>query len=374
MQDVKTFQSTFKVDHVDPRLPIPESPVELASVERWLQELRSNTAAHAALAISAEEPRSWLNNIQTGRFLAQHNPSAAYLMSHSSRTAALLGMARKLPDAYLQGRARLPLVTRSQFPGHGELKQARDGFKITGRWTAIPGLDHADWLLLGELSSIGRTTHCVLLPKQSVEYDRCTYLGGLSAAGFHTLTLNKHYIADDQLIGWSDSVGDAETEKGTSSGLFSGALYDALCLAGLVLGSAEGTYGHYRTITKSRVAGVGGAAVSRFTQVQARVADAHATLKVCAMLFDALTTVLAEPDSELDPLETSRDASFIARRCVDVVTTLVRQMGAMGLSERNPVQHYYRDVLALAATPSLCGETAMISFGRREFGLDTPIS
>jgi 3-hydroxy-9,10-secoandrosta-1,3,5(10)-triene-9,17-dione monooxygenase len=68
-------------------------------------------------------------------------------------------------------------------------------------------------------------------------------------------------------------------------------------------------------------------------------------------------------------VELARDRAFIAKLCVGAVTRLVRQMGAMGLSDDNPVQRHYRDQLVMASQIGANWDHHGTAFGRHAFGL-----
>src|SRR3546814_8446867 len=59
-----------------------------------------------------------------------------------------------------------------------------------------------------------------------------------------------------------------------------------------------------------------------------------------------------------------RDRAYMAHLALDAVTRLVRQMGAMGLSESNPVQRRYRDLRTLAADAAFAWDDHVAGYGR----------
>lgn len=291
--------------------------------------------------------------MDAGRVIARHSPSLAWLITMYSETAAALQQSG-VELAASEGRQAV-LVARNHLPGEGIVRRAEGGFEVSGVWT-VAGAMYADLVLLSGFRGDPAGTplpSCVLVEPREHNTVEAAHDGGLQGAGFSNLVLEKHFVPDDRVL-------PAKTFRPAHSPW--GRL-------GPILGCAEGAYGDYSRITRTRIAGVGGASVARFPHVQARIAEAHAILKANALLYDQIRAALDGWKAEADVVELTRDAAFVARRCLDVVTLLIRQMGALGLSESNPVQHRYRDILAMATDPCVAWDKAMVPFGKREFGL-----
>lgn len=283
---------------------------------------------------------------QVLRALARGCAASAYVVALSlagrSRLSAIAPeTASEILDAAPDARFTLALM-----PQNASLAEAAGGHVLSGQWRAVGGLAHADWLWL-----VAPDRFSALVPKSEVLHAARTYLGGLRA------------------VGWSDlSAGNAPvpaarfTRGGCGSADPSG-----LWTLAMVLGTAEGACNDYVTATRARIAGIGGKAVARFTQVQARLAETEAEMKTLAALF---ASVLADHEGAATGAETARDMAFIARRALEAVTRLVRQMGAMGLAETNPVQRRYRDLRTLAAARELAWDSAMAARGREVLGID----
>ena len=70
-------------------------------------------------------------------------------------------------------------------------------------------------------------------------------------------------------------------------------------------------------------------------------------------------------------VESMRDRAFITRSCADAVHRLVRQMGAIGLSDGNPVQRQFRDITAASAQIGLNWDRNMGTYGKWALGVPT---
>lgn len=249
-----------------------------------------------------------------------------------------------------------PAATREAV-GQGLIAVARggegaslSGDVIRGVWPSVGGLVHADWLLLTGLVDASGQDVAALVPVKAVPAIPYSYLGGLRGAGWQRVEIDGLSVAPGHCASAADIV---------AHGL------GANRLIGSLIGCAEGGYRDYVRMTRSRITGIGGAAVAGFTQVQSRLAESDAELGSAVRLFEALATRLDTGDDT----QACRDRAYMARLALDAVTRLVRQMGAMGLTESNPVQRRYRDLRTLAADAAFSWDDHMASHGRRLLGI-----
>lgn len=236
-------------------------------------------------------------------------------------------------------------------PQNATLTRAGGVIKVDGVWPAVGGLDHADWVVLDGVRD-GDALVSIIVAAKELQTADYLYFGGVRGvkwrkAEAHSVVAPAHRIGPP---------------------LDGGARVDPLI--GAVLGGAEGVYTLYTTSTKARVSGVGGHAVARFTQVQARLAESHADLKACRALYADLT---ARADAGQADAEALRDQAYIVRKAIEAANRLLSQMGAMGLSEANPVQRQFRDLRTFASAASFNWDNSLAAFGRAELGVgDAP--
>lgn len=232
-----------------------------------------------------------------------------------------------------------PVVVAAEYPDDADLDRARSGGTLRGRWRGVPGLRHADWVWLNG------SDFSALVPVSDLIHAERTQLGGLRGVGWSDVVVNDLAVPAARIGPRLEPLPGAEMIK-----------------LALVLGTAEGAFADYVRATRARISGIGGKAVATFTQVQVRVAESEAEMKAAAALWDGI--VAGQGDAEAQ-----RDGAFVARLCLGAVTRLVRQMGAMGLAETNPVQRRYRDLRTFAAAPELGYDEALAARGRAILGI-----
>lgn len=281
-------------------------------------------------------------SLEAARGLAHHCASTAWLLAeHDEARRLLAGFPAAAREAAGDGLIAIARAPRAATWSDGTLR---------GVWPTVGGLVHADWLLLMGIADASGQPVAALVPAKAVSAQSYAYLGGLRGVGWQQVEI-------DGLAVVADHVAPTATLSGLGPNR----------LLGSLIGCAESGYRDYVRMTRTRVTGIGGAAVVNFTQVQSRLAESDAELAGAAGLFEALAARIGEGQG--DDARARRDRAYIAHQSLNAVTRLVQQMGAMGLAETNPVQRRYRDLRALAADAGFAWDENMASFGRELLGI-----
>lgn len=283
-------------------------------------------------------------SLTAARLVGHYCTPTAWLMArHDEALRLISGLAPEVRQAVGDG-----LIIMAE---GGDDCTFADG-KLGGTLPAVGGLTEADWLLICGVADNKGTKMAVLVPVSSL-FDtspREGYFGGLRGLGFRPVAVDGIAVSD----------GFAAPLSGLG-GLGADHLFGAL------IGAAEGGSQDYVRMTRARITGIGGFAVVRFAQVQERLAESDAELRCATALFDmALARIAGGAPADAGA---HRDRAYAARLGLNAVTRLVRQMGAMGLAETNPVQRRYRDLRAIVADPAFAWDDGMARFGRQLLGV-----
>ncbi|MCR6646086.1 MAG: acyl-CoA dehydrogenase family protein [Terricaulis sp.] len=262
--------------------------------------------------------------------------------------AAVAHAAKTSAEALAEIGAGDRFCTIASAPQSATLTRSGGGIRLDGVWPSVGGLDHAEWVILDGVRD-GDQIVSVIAPISALKASDFLYFGGVRGVKWRKLEASAIEIPPHRIGAKLDASARLDP------------------LIGAVLGGAEGVYTLYTTATKARISGVGGHAVARFTQVQARLAESHADLKVCRALYAAL---LSAADAGEADAETQRDQAYIVRTAMAAANRLLSQMGAMGLSETNPVQRQYRDLRVFASAPSFNWDASFAAFGRAVLGVE----
>ena len=331
--------------------PIVAAATELAAM------LETNARQTDAQGLSAEQvaalaktgalnPADLPTRMEVGRALAQGCGASAYFAIAASTAATLTARMGAAKD--LNGE----IAMLAPFANNAALTRKGADWSMSGAWASVGGLDHAQWVLVFGLEHEGER-YCALLKSEDASAEALTLFGGLRGLNWKSLIVTDVTLPAHRVARESDILKGEETP-----------------MLGALLGTLEAGYHDYARITRARVAGVGGQAVARFTQVQSRLAESHAELKALRAIYADLMSKIAEASD--DPLvlaEMARDRAYLAHKSVETLNRLLTQMGAMGLAESNSVQRRFRDLRAFAAMPGQNWNAQMSAFGRRELGV-----
>lgn len=311
--------------------------------------------------------------MELGRILGRVCGATAWLVSTAADAAALVSRMTPPAQEEIWGKDPDALITRNHLRGGGTLAPAGAAWRLSGSWPAVGGTNHAEWIILDDLTCAGDTqTWCAIVRTAEIETTEREYFGGLRGVAFRDITADDVMVPSARAMRKADLFGANPPGADAGSEGPLGSAYDIYAenrLVGMALGMAEGAYADYTTITRARVSGIGGQSVAKFTHVQSRLGETHADLKSAEALYDVLKAGLARGLPPESTIEAARDRAYIARRALEAVTRLVRQMGAMGIAEANPVQRHYRDIRTVATDESLSWDVHMARFGRQELGV-----
>jgi len=249
------------------------------------------------------------------------------------------------------------------------------------------GVDHADWCMVPAPVEAGeRGLHDapgflrVLMPKADYEIQDTWFVSGVKASGSKDVHCNEvfvpeHRVMDSRATFAPNPPGAAVNPEHYLYRLEFGPYFGS-SLLGPMLGAAEGAYADYRDITAVREGALFGGKVAGMVQVQQRLAESAAEIKAARLVYESNNRLLHERGAagkglnHDEMLEMNRDRAFVAKLLIGAVTRLVRQMGAMGLYDDNPVQRHYRDLSAMGTQIAVNWDRNVTPFGKSELGLD----
>ncbi len=309
---------------------------------------------------------NWSDLIRAANIVARTNGSAAWLMSHYAVNAALV---ERFPESVRQEIWVSPTAWVAQ-AGPAEMPVCRseaDRLIVSGEWRLVTGAAHASWVLL-QASLADAEDVVLLVARQSVEATDLDYLGGLRGVGFQNLIAREIEVPVSHVIPRETLFSAVPEGAAVAACLPSGSAepYRLNAQLGSVLGCAEGGYEEYRQITSQSVGGVAGNKVADLTQVQSRLGHTRTDLKTASLLVTDMIDRVGSDDAGV----IAGERSHVARLCLDAIARLVRQMGARGLFDTNPLQRRYRDLRAMVAHDEFHWRRNMVGLGRLELGVD----
>lgn len=349
-------------------------------MDRRTDELLPALRDAGAFALLQPESRSgreaaWPEFVSATREAASACPAAGWLIATCGANAVLVA---RMPEGAREAvwpEDTRPVIAGAGRPVESEVLATKAGFRISGRWDNVIAGASADWVL-ASAPFAGRP--CVaLIPSSRLEVEEAE-AHVLRGSGCAHLRADGVEVHRDCLAAVSDLFA-VQPQSAHGNRLYSGdfsMLYGAARLGALV-GAAEGAYSEYVNITEKWVSGIGGHQVAKFTQVQVRLAETNAELAVAALLLDQSTAALqgyiesGRLPGGRERAELRRNNAYVARKSAECTERLVVQMGARGLLDSNPVQHFFVDIRAMAAHESMEWASNMSAMGKSLLGLET---
>ena len=309
----------------------------------------------------------WGSHLNFGRTLAATCAPSAWFVSVIGGNAYLVARMSPAAQADVWGGNRIGLVSVAPIHATALLQSEGDGYRLTGTWRYVEGAALVDWILVA-VCRPDNVDGYALIPSDAFESTPADHPGGLRGVGVYGLSVRDLSVPAHRTIGATELFGIGETSSAVLP------YWEFQVLAPL-LGCAEGAYHNYTSSTRKRVGGTTNAAVARFTQVQQRLAEVSARIKSARLLYEESMHLLMSRRVEgkvltrEEALELARDRSFIAGLCQTAIRDLVRQMGAIGIAEFNPVQRQYRDIHAMATYHTIRARHNMAEYGKHELGI-----
>lgn len=323
----------------------------------------------------------WGLQFHVGRILAHACPSTSWISTvvatHVSYACRFSDRARQ--DIFTDGHDIL--VGMGSVPIGVEIAKTDGGYRLSGQFKFISGVDHVSWVILPIAAKMGDREGSigVLVPRSDFDIEDTWHVAGMKGTGSKDIVLKDVFVPDHRAMQLGDFWGEVTaSDKTKEEFIFWRNLegYYGTGLMGPIIGMAEGGLDAYVSQTKKRIGAMSKDQVAENAAVQIRLAESAAEIKAARVLMETQFSFLRKcgdlqlPISSDQVIEMNRDRSIATRLCVDALERLIRQMGALGIFESNPVQLFYRDLKAAATQIALNLDRNMMPAGRQLLGLE----
>ncbi|MFI6037307.1 acyl-CoA dehydrogenase family protein [Streptomyces sp. NPDC051315] len=237
------------------------------------------------------------------------------------------------------------------------------GFRLSGSWTYVSGVEYADWTLLtgpapGPKSG-GQPMRIFAVPRQDYTYEDTWASLGMRGTGSHTLVLDDVFVPEHRVCLREDAF------RGATVGLPGRTPLPNAAVSGLtfvvpVLGAARGALAVAAQLVAVAPTGPRAAAGQSYQVDFARAAgeiDAAQLLleRACAVVDGgALSPELARRNR--------RDYALALQMLVDATDRLLRIGGTRAQEDGHPLQRYWRDVRSVAGHAVMQFEPAALDY------------
>jgi len=259
----------------------------------------------------------------------------------------------------------------------GKAPPVDGGYRLTGRWSFVSGVDFSDWAIVAALVFAAEgPPHArhFLIPRKDYAIADTWHNVGMRGTGSNDLIVSDVFVPAHRTISMDDF------REGTTAGsrVNTGAIYRgatigtfAHALSAPALGIARGAFADWLESTRGKMATSTGDAVAEWPHLQIRTAHIQLEIDAAEMLLRRNLDAIRDGGSTERALRTRSSASYgyAVRALCKAVDALVDMGGGRGMRDENPIQRAWRDVHAISAHVGLNPDLSGQARGRFLFGL-----
>jgi alkylation response protein AidB-like acyl-CoA dehydrogenase len=257
------------------------------------------------------------------------------------------------------------LIAATVIPAGNRVRRVDGGYVLDGRWGFASGIDHAAWVVLGEMvpTEGQQPEHMFfLLPKGDYTVIDDWHTLGLAGTGSKTVSVSETFVPEhralsNRAVAAGQAPGAALSDHPLYRMPFLG--FAQLALVSVPLGVAAGILddfaGNLRSPSES---------------ICQRMAESAAEMRSAELLLmdsvRANMTALAQGRAlvEADAARSLRDGAYVATLAKRTAGRLFEATGGRGIYLSQPIQRAFRDVHAAAVHGSLNWERSMIRYAQ----------
>lgn len=302
--------------------------------------------------------------------LAEDCPSTAWLASvaaYSARYVACLPEQGQA-DLWAEGPDTLAAIV---FKPLGTVVPVEGGYRLSGSWTYVSGVDHFDWALLtgpapGPQSG-GQPMRLFAVPRRDYTFEDTWSSLGMRGTGSHTAVLDDVFVPEHRTCLREDAM-RGETVGHPGYPKLSNPAVSGLMFTGPVLGAARGALAVAAQLVAAAPTGPRAVAGQAY---QVDFARAAGDIDAAQLLLERAATVAdgAELPAEL-VRRNRRDCALALQMLVAAADRLLRIGGTRAQEDGHPLQRYWRDIRSVASHAVMQFEPAAVDYTQGLVGQD----
>lgn len=253
------------------------------------------------------------------------------------------------------------------------------GYRISGNWPWVSGIDNCDWVILGGLipprsEGAPPEVRLFLLPKFDCKVEDTWFVAGQRASGSSNVLVENTFVPEHRTV----KMSDLREGQGPGTAVNPGPLYSLpmvstfmSALVSPILGATIGAYELWRDTSRGKLTMFTHEQVAALSHRQIGLAEISAEIDAAQLVLRRCLNVIrgGGPLTLEQRARNRRDYAYVARLCVGAVQEIYLASGGGANYETNPLQRYWRDVHAMSVHAGINFDSAGEHFGRMELGL-----
>ena len=269
----------------------------------------------------------------------------------------------------------------SSFAPTGKVSRERDGFRLSGRWKFLSGVDYSEWAILGGIipdDGTGPEMRCFLVPMTDCKIDQSGWhVEGLQGTGSKDVDVDS-FVPEYRTQTVEQVYRAIEPGKAANkSPLFNIPWFTmwSYGLASPAIGTALGALEAYVEGNRTRASALLGRNVaenwyvhSRLVEAATAINDAKARIPVT---WNHIYDVVASGSSVSTELriKTRFEGSYTVKQCLEAAVKLLEVGGGGALAADKPLQLHMRSLLGMKLHPFAIWENMAAPYSSVLFGV-----
>ena len=299
-----------------------------------------------------------IDGVDTLRELAHGCGSTAWIVVQNMLHNLMLANWPRQAQDEVWGETPDALISGILIPGIGKAVKVDGGYRLSGRWPFVSGVEIADWVIFTgdcptDKAEGAEELHFVLRKDQVNVLDTWNTIG-LRGSSSHDVVVSDVFVPKHMSVTIHDLKGHGRSPGSqiNTSPLYKIPPYSIFgCFIGsAALGIAEAAVDHYITNARKRASTMSGNSVSSYTTQQVKVAEAQTAVLAARQL---IYSVLEEVESLFNRGGTTtaedrtryRAIATYAGKLASSAVSLVLEAGGGGvIYDRNPIARCISDM------------------------------
>jgi alkylation response protein AidB-like acyl-CoA dehydrogenase len=276
--------------------------------------------------------------------VARANPSAAWCGSVTASLCRIMGFLPEAGRRMVWARGPDALIAGAISP-RGTAKSVDGGWLLSGRWSYVSAVDHADWLILAAREDDSEAVRLLAVPNSDIVIDQTWSSVGMRATSSNTVTVDAQLVPEYLSVGF-----DALTGIGLGGQqAVPLAAVNGLFFCAPLLGAAEGALARWAVLLAGKISTDDRGPGPGAEYYEDAYARSSGEIDAARLLLERIATTADSWSPEAFAPRSQRDSALAADLLSSATLRLVRTAGTAGQRNEEPLQHYLRDVQTAAS-------------------------
>jgi len=273
--------------------------------------------------------------------------------------------------------SKLPQSGSSYVP-FGKASLAKGGYKLSGKWSFVSGVDFVGWVVIGAIVGMRQDEpqapdlRYFLLRRSDFEIEDDWDVMGLSGTGSKSIVVNDVFVPDERILtNVAVSSGETPGSRNHNDLIYRSSVWSILTFAlpAIATGVAQGAYEVLLEEFRGRMSMPDPIFHGKRPAIQLHLAEASCRIRASDLLYmQALRDSFAQirsgnPLTLEQRVNNRRDTTYSVAMARAAAEMLLSMAGARGLSNDGVIQRAVRDLYACSVHPGTNVDSAGLSFG-----------